>query len=95
MAADPPVMLMDEPFGALDPIIRTHIQNEFLQIQKEVQKTILFVSHDIDEAIKMGDRVAIFKDGKLMQYDSPAEPPPTRKMISSASLWDQTALLRA
>lgn len=73
MAADPPVMLMDEPFGALDPIIRTHIQNEFLQIQKEVQKTILFVSHDIDEAIKMGDRIAIFKDGKLMQYDSPAE----------------------
>lgn len=73
MAADPPVMLMDEPFGALDPIIRTHIQNEFLQIQKEVQKTILFVSHDIDEAIKMGDKVAIFKDGKVMQYDSPSE----------------------
>ncbi|QHS23682.1 ABC transporter ATP-binding protein [Virgibacillus sp. MSP4-1] len=73
MAADPPVMLMDEPFGALDPIIRSHIQNEFLQIQEEVQKTILFVSHDIDEAIKMGDKVAIFREGKLMQYDAPDE----------------------
>ncbi|SET19521.1 osmoprotectant transport system ATP-binding protein [Salinibacillus kushneri] len=73
MAADPPVMLMDEPFGALDPIIRSHIQNEFLQIQEEVQKTILFVSHDIDEAIKMGDKVAIFRDGSLMQYDAPDE----------------------
>ncbi|UII56461.1 ABC transporter ATP-binding protein [Cytobacillus spongiae] len=73
MAADPPVMLMDEPFGALDPIIRSRIQNEFLQIQQEVQKTILFVSHDIDEAIKMGDHIAIFKNGELMQYDSPSE----------------------
>lgn len=73
MAADPPVMLMDEPFGALDPVIRSRIQNEFLQIQQEVKKTILFVSHDIDEAIKMGDGIAIFKGGKLMQYDSPSE----------------------
>ncbi|WP_096439875.1 ABC transporter ATP-binding protein [Alteribacter populi] len=73
MAADPPVMLMDEPFGALDPIIRNRIQNEFLQIQKEVQKTILFVSHDIDEAIKMGDQIAIFKDGNLMQYNTPSK----------------------
>lgn len=73
MAADPPVMLMDEPFGALDPIIRSHLQHEFLQIQQEVQKTILFVSHDVDEAIKMGDKIAIFKEGKLMQYDTPSE----------------------
>ncbi|GLB60289.1 ABC transporter ATP-binding protein [Cytobacillus sp. NCCP-133] len=73
MAADPPVMLMDEPFGALDPVIRSRIQNEFLQIQQEVKKTILFVSHDIDEAIKMGDGIAIFEGGKLMQYDSPSE----------------------
>ncbi|WLR51553.1 ABC transporter ATP-binding protein [Bacillus tianshenii] len=73
MAADPPVMLMDEPFGALDPIIRSHIQDEFLQIQKEVKKTILFVSHDIDEAIKMGDKICIFKDGQLMQYDTPSD----------------------
>ncbi|WP_085522483.1 ABC transporter ATP-binding protein [Tuberibacillus sp. Marseille-P3662] len=73
LAADPPVMLMDEPFAALDPIIRTHIQDEFLQIKKEVNKTIVFVSHDIDEAIKMGDKIAILKEGKLMQYDTPAE----------------------
>lgn len=72
LAADPPVMLMDEPFGALDPIIRTRLQEEFLQIQKEVNKTILFVSHDIDEAIKMGDKIAVMRDGKLMQYDEPA-----------------------
>lgn len=71
MAADPPVMLMDEPFGALDPIIRDHLQNEFLRIQKEVQKTILFVSHDIDEAIRLGDKIAIFHGGQLMQYGTP------------------------
>ncbi|MGP4107988.1 ABC transporter ATP-binding protein [Virgibacillus sp. L01] len=73
MAADPPVLLMDEPFGALDPILRNRIQDEFLQIQREVNKTILFVSHDIDEAIKMGDKVAIFNSGKLVQYDRPTE----------------------
>lgn len=71
LAADPPIMLMDEPFGALDPIIREHIQNEFLRIQKNVKKTILFVSHDIDEAIRLADKIAIFKDGHLMQYDAP------------------------
>jgi osmoprotectant transport system ATP-binding protein len=73
MAADPPVMLMDEPFGALDPIIRNYLQDEFLQIQREVQKTTLFVSHDVDEAIKMGDKVAIFKEGRLIQYDDPSK----------------------
>lgn len=73
LAADPPVMLMDEPFGALDPIIRTRLQEELLQIQKEVKKTILFVSHDIDEAVKMGDKIALIRDGKLIQYDSPKE----------------------
>lgn len=73
LAADPPVMLMDEPFGALDPIIRTRLQEEFLQIQREVKKTILFVSHDIDEAVKMGDRIALFRGGKIMQYDRPEE----------------------
>lgn len=71
LAADPPVMLMDEPFGALDPVIREHIQNEFLRIQKDVKKTILFVSHDIDEAIKLGDKIAIFNTGELMQFDTP------------------------
>lgn len=73
LAADPPVMLMDEPFGALDPIIREKIQDEFLQIQKEVKKTILFVSHDIDEAIKMADKIVLLRGGEIMQYDSPSE----------------------
>lgn len=73
MAADPPVMLMDEPFGALDPIIRERVQDEFLNIQREVKKTILFVSHDIDEAVKMGDKIALLRHGQIMQYDSPIE----------------------
>ncbi|MDG5472662.1 ABC transporter ATP-binding protein [Jeotgalibacillus sp. ET6] len=73
LAADPPVMLMDEPFGALDPIIREKIQDEFLQIQREVKKTILFVSHDIDEAIKMADKIMLLRDGEIMQYDTPSE----------------------
>lgn len=71
MAADPPVMLMDEPFGALDPIIREKVQDEFLAIQKEVKKTILFVSHDIDEAVKLGDKISLLRQGKVMQYDTP------------------------
>ncbi|MGG3471279.1 ABC transporter ATP-binding protein [Neobacillus pocheonensis] len=71
MAADPPVMLMDEPFGALDPVIRDHLQNEFLRLQKHMKKTILFVSHDIDEAIRLGDKIAIFNKGSLMQFGTP------------------------
>jgi osmoprotectant transport system ATP-binding protein len=71
LAADPPVMLMDEPFGALDPITRTRLQVEFLRILRGLKKTIVFVTHDIDEAIKMGDRIAIMKDGELVQYDTP------------------------
>jgi osmoprotectant transport system ATP-binding protein len=71
LAADPPVMLMDEPFGAIDPINREVIQDEFLKMQQTLKKTILFVSHDIDEAIKMADKIAIFKDGRLVQYDAP------------------------
>jgi osmoprotectant transport system ATP-binding protein len=71
LAADPPVMLMDEPFGALDPITRTRLQAEFLRILRGLKKTIVFVTHDIDEAIKMGDRIAIMKDGELVQYDTP------------------------
>lgn len=71
LAADPPVMLMDEPFGAIDPINRAIIQDEFLKMQKELRKTIMFVSHDIDEAVKMANRIAIFRDGKLVQYDTP------------------------
>ena len=71
LGADPPIMLMDEPFGAVDPITREVLQEEFLQIQKEISKTIIFVTHDIDEAIKMGDRIAILREGKLVQFDTP------------------------
>lgn len=71
LGADPPIMLMDEPFGAVDPITREVLQAEFLQIQERVGKTIIFVTHDIDEAIKMGDRIAIMRDGRLVQYDTP------------------------
>ena len=74
LAVDPPLMLMDEPFGAIDPINRERLQNEFLRLQHEIRKTIVFVTHDIDEAIKMGDRVAVMqKGGKLAQYSPPAE----------------------
>lgn len=73
MAIDPPVMLMDEPFGAVDPINRNILQNEFLRLQREIKKTILFVTHDIDEAIKMGDKICILNVGGLLeQFDSPA-----------------------
>jgi len=74
LAADPPLMLMDEPFGAVDPINRERLQNEFLRLQGEIGKTIVFVTHDIDEAIKMGDRVAVLqKGGVLAQYATPAD----------------------
>jgi osmoprotectant transport system ATP-binding protein len=72
LAADPPVMLMDEPFGAVDPIRRDRLQNEFLRLQAQVRKTIVFVTHDVDEAIKMADRIAILRIGGLLaQYDTP------------------------
>jgi osmoprotectant transport system ATP-binding protein len=73
LAADPPVMLMDEPFGAIDPINREVIQDEFLKMNAELGKTVMFVSHDIDEAIKMGDKIAIFREGVLEQCDTPDE----------------------
>src|SRR5260370_1333710 len=71
MAVDPPIMLMDEPFGAIDPITRDRLQDDFLRLHREVRKTIIFVTHDIDEAIKMGDRIAIMRDGRLVQIDTP------------------------
>lgn len=71
LAADPPVMLMDEPFGAVDPINRESIQNEFFQMQRALKKTVIMVSHDIDEAIKLGDKVAVFRRGQLVQFDHP------------------------
>jgi len=73
LAADPPVMLMDEPFGAIDPINRAVIQDEFLKLNAKLGKTVLFVSHDIDEAVKMGDKIAIFREGILEQCDTPDE----------------------
>ena len=71
LAADPPVMLMDEPFGAIDPIARGRLQDEFKEILRRVRKTVVIVTHDLDEAIKMGDRVAILKEGRLVQHDTP------------------------
>lgn len=71
LATDPPVMLMDEPFGAIDPINRSLIQDEFLRIQQKVKKTIVFVSHDIDEAVKMADKIAIFRGGRIEQMNTP------------------------
>ena len=72
LAADPPVLLMDEPFGAVDPIVRDRLQAEFVRLQRELRKTVLFVTHDLDEAVRLGDRIAVFSDGgHLEQYDSP------------------------
>jgi osmoprotectant transport system ATP-binding protein len=74
LAANPPVLLMDEPFGAVDPIVRIRLQDEFLRLQSELGKTVVMVTHDIDEAVRMGDRVAIFAaGGRLAQYGTPAE----------------------
>jgi osmoprotectant transport system ATP-binding protein len=72
MAADPPLMLMDEPFGAIDPITRERLQNDFLRLHREVRKTVVFVTHDIDEAIKMGDRICLLREGGVLaQFDTP------------------------
>jgi osmoprotectant transport system ATP-binding protein len=74
LAANPPVLLMDEPFGAVDPVVRTRLQDEFLRLQRDLGKTVVLVTHDIDEAVRMGDRVAIFAvGGRLAQYGTPAE----------------------
>lgn len=73
LAADPPVMLMDEPFGAIDPLVRGRLQTEFKQILQRVKKTVIIVTHDLDEAIKMGDRIAIMREGRLSQYAAPTE----------------------
>ena len=73
LAADPPIMLMDEPFGAVDPIVRGRLQDEFLRLQKELKKTICFVTHDINEAIKMGDHIVIMNKGALVQHGTPME----------------------
>ncbi|MFB6811808.1 ABC transporter ATP-binding protein [Streptomyces sp. NPDC056387] len=72
LAADPPVLLMDEPFGAVDPVVRERLQNEFLALQKTVRKTILLVTHDLEEAIRLGDRIAVYGAGTIEQFDRPA-----------------------
>lgn len=72
LGADPPILLMDEPFGAIDPITRSKLQDEFLKIQEQIKKTIAFVTHDINEAIKMGDKIALMREGELVQYADPA-----------------------
>ncbi|MEU9850059.1 betaine/proline/choline family ABC transporter ATP-binding protein [Streptomyces sp. NPDC047985] len=72
LAADPPVLLMDEPFGAVDPVVRERLQNEFLRLQARVRKTVLFVTHDIEEAVRLGDRIAVYGQGTIEQFDSPA-----------------------
>ncbi|MDT0381796.1 betaine/proline/choline family ABC transporter ATP-binding protein [Streptomyces sp. DSM 42041] len=73
LAADPPVLLMDEPFGAVDPVVREHLQNEFLKLQAQVRKTVLFVTHDIEEAVRLGDRMAVYGEGRIEQLDPPAK----------------------
>ncbi len=73
LAANPDIILMDEPFGALDPITREQLQDELLRIQEEMHKTIIFVTHDMDEALKLGDRIAVMKDGELLQLDTPEQ----------------------
>ncbi|WP_055565736.1 ABC transporter ATP-binding protein [Streptomyces atriruber] len=72
LAADPPVLLMDEPFGAVDPVVREHLQNEFLRLQQAVRKTVLFVTHDIEEAVRLGDRIAVYGQGSIEQFDTPS-----------------------
>jgi len=73
LAADPPIVLMDEPFGALDPITREQLQNEFIELESEIRKTVIFVTHDVFEAAKMGDRIALLDEGRLQQLATPAE----------------------
>ncbi|KJY42898.1 ABC transporter ATP-binding protein [Streptomyces sp. NRRL B-1568] len=72
LAADPPVLLMDEPFGAVDPVVRERLQSEFLRLQSQVRKTVLFVTHDIEEAVRLGDRIAVYGHGRIEQFDAPA-----------------------
>ncbi|MFI8517851.1 ABC transporter ATP-binding protein [Streptomyces sp. NPDC085481] len=72
LAADPPVLLMDEPFGAVDPVVRERLQTEFLNLQATVRKTVLLVTHDLDEAVRLGDRIAVYGQGRIEQFDTPA-----------------------
>ena len=101
LANDPDVILMDEPFSALDPITRDQLQNELLKLQEELHKTIVFVTHDIDEAIKIGDKIAVMQDGKIVQYDTPEnilKNPATdfiETFVGRDRLWKTPDMLRA
>lgn len=101
LANDPDVILMDEPFSALDPITREQLQNELLKLQDTLNKTIVFVTHDIDEAIKLGDRIAVMAEGKIIQYDTPEEilKNPVNafveSFVGSDRLWKTPDMLRA
>lgn len=99
LASDPPILLMDEPFGALDAIVRTSLQDELRRIQRQFQKTILFVTHDVEEALKLADRIVVMKDGKIEQCDTPARllaNPATefvRQLLNADDLLQHLALL--
>ena len=101
LANNPDIVLMDEPFSALDPITRGQLQNELLNLQEELHKTIVFVTHDVDEAIKIGDKIAVMQDGKIMQYDTPEKvlKKPANQFIENFvgqdRLWKTPDMLRA
>ena len=101
LANDPEILLMDEPFSALDPITREQLQNELLSLQDKLGKTIIFVTHDIDEAIKLGDRIAVMQDGKIIQFDSPEGllKNPANEFVESfvgkSRLWKTPDMLKA
>ena len=101
LANDPDIILMDEPFSALDPITREQLQNELLKLQDELQKTIVFVTHDIDEALKIGDRIAVMAGGKILQYDKPEDILKNphndfvESFVGSDRLWKTPDMLRA
>lgn len=101
LANDPDIVLMDEPFSALDPITREQLQNELLSLQEELHKTIVFVTHDIDEAIKLGDRIAVMSEGRIIQFDTPEEilKNPVNSFVESFvgkdRLWKKPEFLKA
>ena len=91
LAADPPVLLMDEPFGAVDPITRGHLQDELLRLQETLRKTIVFVTHDFDEAVKLGDRIAVLGD----RSQSSSTTPPRRSSPTPPTTWSRGSSARA
>ncbi len=100
-ASDPDIVLMDEPFSALDPITRTDLQNELLNLQSKLKKTIVFVTHDMDEALKLSDKICLMKDGEILQYDTPEKilKEPQNEYVESFvgknRIWDNPEYIRA